>query len=440
MLPINEFEKCAVVIFDIEGYSKKTIGEQAKLVKDFVVLLDQRIEADLKDLEPDVFSTGDGAILSIGRAKKATRKSVDILVSFVEKFIIEIQQKGLILRTAIHYSDFERVVVIKELKNIQGNFIQIGRTVNTASRIIQYCEPKEIIISKSVFDCLIQEDSVLVNKFFQNELFTTKHGERLLTYSYISDSKFIYSPNCPTHQYKKYNFFPPINGKTIQYYMNIGLGHELKKIISHAFDSIKDINYNNFFVSSNTVVNVLIQLQYDPTDTVYVLSRNERKANFWTQRNKNVYIDYLKKNSDKHNKSINQTRVKVYDFFSNSSTNSEITKDDIHYELINLHNHGTYFAVPSNIMYRFENLEALLFGITISKKHKFAIIPLPAPENMDVNIQGIQSIKSILAALSDYDAEHGPMRAIIMADERQVDKLIQEFEALLNSPERELIK
>lgn len=41
--PVEDIDRCVVVIFDIEGYSKKVIQEQVSLVQDFVISLDETI-------------------------------------------------------------------------------------------------------------------------------------------------------------------------------------------------------------------------------------------------------------------------------------------------------------------------------------------------------------------------------------------------------------
>lgn len=440
ILPVEDIDRCVVVIFDIEGYSKQIVKEQTNLVRDFVISLDECVSQELKKLCTDVFSTGDGAIVSFGRGCMISLSDVEQIIITVESFVIKMQKSGLILRTAVHYSNDEKAVVIKNLTSIQGDFIQIGKTVNTASRIIQFCEPSEIIISNAVYEAICEGGSRFKNRFFMNEKFTTKHGQELLTYSYIAEPEnhdIFYDPNGPTHSYKKYNYFPPISGQTVKFFMDIGLDFELTKVVSNAFESIKDINYTKVFVSWNSVVNVLIQLQYDPDDTVYVMSRNDRKANFWTQRNKDLYIDYLKKHAKENNGYINQTRVRVYDFFNASH---EMNKNDIHHNLIKLHSTESYYAIANNRMFRYGELERLIFGVTISKKYHFAIIPVPSPESMDARFLGVQNIGDTLKSFSDYDAEHGPMKAFITADKRYVDLLIREFENMLHDSEKELLK
>ena len=216
--------------------------------------------------------------------------------------------------------------------------------------------------------------------------------------------------------------------------MDNGLGFELKKVISNAFEAIKEINYTRQLISYSNVLDVLTQLAYDPYDNVYILNRLDRSANFWTQRGKLAYINKIESYSQQNNGKLNQTRLQVYDPDRNIDR-PVIPEPDILDILEKLHNPGTFFSIPSYVLHRFEKLDELIFGVTISKNHKYAIIPIPSPESFDLKQPVFREIGKTLAQYKDYDVSHGPMKAIITADSRYVQDLIDEFELILKDPE-----
>jgi len=436
---IQELDRTLVAIFDIEGFSKSNPEDQAHAVATFVENLDNILQ-ELNHLVPDAFSTGDGAIISIGRQCKIDKTSTRLFIEFVKNFVLGMLQSGLILRTAVNYSERDRVLIIKDLNSLQGNYVQIGDTINTAARIIAFCEPGEIMINKSVHDLLRGVSLEKEYRFFENDIVRTKHNQDLHTFTYIppeEEKAFLYSPDSAMHQYKRYNYFPPISGEIVKYLMENGLDFELKKVISNAFESIDHINYTRNMISWNNVINVLIQLTYDPTDTMYVLNRLDRPTNFWTQPRRQIYTEYLKNHAEKHGGYINQTRFRIYDY---SKRFEGMKEDDIHNDLIELHNTNTYFSLPSNWLFRYERLNELIFGVTVSKRHKYAIIPIPSQESMDVTFPGLDNIGKALIQYKDYDSSHGPMKAVISANTRYVNELIKEFEELLKEPQLGKIK
>ncbi len=439
MNQIEEIDKSLVAIFEIEGFSNENPETQAILVKSFIEYLNNRLN-DLQDFKPDTFSTGDGAIVSVGRNCKLDKQTTKLFLDFVIDFALNVLKKGLIIRTAVNYSEKDRVLIIEGLKGIQGKYIQIGGTIGAATRIINFCEPRELIINKSLHDYLRKVTLEKDYPFFENEPLITKHNVELKTFTYDppeSEKGIFYSPHSPSHHYKKYNYFPLVKSSILKYFMDHGLDFELDDVISKTFDSMRALNDTKSFVSWHNVLEVLIQLNYDPSDSVYVISRNDRASGFWTQPRKNTYINYLKINADKYDGQINQTRVMVY---NESLSKGLMPKDDIFFDLKKLHKSNTFFSIPASSLIKYEKLSELIFGFTLSKKHKYAIIPIPAPEAMGTNTPKLDNIGKTLKMYENYDVTHGPMKAIITANNKYVEKLIEEMEKLLKDQQIYKIK
>lgn len=421
-------DRTIVCIFDIEGYSKKEPLEQAAALKHFFDSLNNHLST-LSCLTPDAYSTGDGAIIAIGRKCKITGEVCSKFLNFTIEFVHQMHLVGLIMRTAVNYSEFDRLINIKPYKSIHGAYVQSGDAINKASRMLSFCEPKEILISEPLAEFMKRQGIFNAGLFYKNDPLTTKHKEILETYSYIppNSDDLLYSPFSPTHQYKKYSYFPPLGGEVVRFFMETGIEFELKKIVSQAFDSIKNINFTRNVLSWNNIVNVLSQLKYDPDDKVYIISRHDKENNFWTQQNKNMYINYLKTRSLPYG-SINQFRIRIY------GDEKIMRDDDIHHDLIKLHRPRTYFSLAACDLVNSPILNSLIFGATISTKYKYAIIATPAPEAMDTTFPDLENIGLTLERYKEYDSSHGPMKAIISADEKYVLRLINEFEQLLKHP------
>jgi hypothetical protein len=219
-----------------------------------------------------------------------------------------------------------------------------------------------------------------------------------------------------------------VKSEVLKYFMDNGLHYELKYVIESAFDSITNLNKTKKFISGHSVLDVLMQLRYDPSDSVYVVSRNDRASGFWTQPRKRVYINFLKTNAEKTTGYINQVRIIVFD---ESAMWDKLPDDDIIYDLEKLHNTNTFFSLPSSKLVNYQHINELIFGFTLSKKNKYAIIPIPGPDPVGNQKTNLDDIGNLLKLYDGYDVTHGPMRAIITADRKYVNMLISEMDTLL---------
>jgi hypothetical protein len=414
----------------------------AEAVNRFAQRLNERLGAS-PQLGAVAWSTGDGAIVSIGRQRPVTTKDVRDFFDFVVGFTNEMIGEGLILRAAVNSAEAERFVDLPPGGALQGQFIQVGDTINVAARILTFTDPREIMVSDEFWRLLRRLD-ISEHVFLANDPLITKHGEVLLTHTLEpkrSVHSNLYSPSDSSfHAYKKYHYFPPITGETIDYFQRIGLDAELRKLVAYAFESISEISETHSLVSWNQVLNVLTNLTYDPDDTVYVLWRAERAVNFWTQARIRTYLKYLRDHidSDGH---INQIRVRTY---ADENNFENMRSGDMLNQLQPLHKPGTLWGFPISRLSgaaQYERLSKLIFGVTISTKYQYAIIPVPAPEAVGQSHISTRDLEAgdRLRIYGDgqYEQSDGPMKAIITANRTYVANLIAEFSELLRDPQRE---
>jgi hypothetical protein len=176
-------------------------------------------------------------------------------------------------------------------------------------------------------------------------------------------------------------------------------------------------------------------LNYDPTDDVLVLSRNERPSGFWTQDRRQDYLAYLKRNADKSGGAINQTRVMVHQpIVGTPSSDDLMPASELHGQMIDLHRTDSYYAVPSTILQaNYDRLAKLVFGFTLSTKHKYVVIPIPKPEGLDADTVGPNRLSEIMSTYQNYDKSDGALKAIISADAKYVGELEREMRALIQN-------
>jgi hypothetical protein len=414
-------EGALVAIFDIEALSESLPEKQTEFVAGFLSLLSSHIAA-LSDLQPDRFLTGTGAIVQIGRSCAIDAVNTKRFLDFAVTFTTGLCAKGMTVRTALNYSEGDALAWAPE--NLPA-----GNIMNVAARTVAFCEPGEIMVTAEVRKLLVRYRLETEFPLQHNEVVTTRHGLRLDTYTYDpgdSPATGLYSPRAPSHPYKRFKGFPPIRTDKLQYFLSNGLENELLKVVSSAYDAIRQINDGSTFLSSSEVVQVLTRTNYDPDDKVLVVSRNDRSTGFWTQRRNEEYVKFLAGHAARNNGHINQTRIWVFD---NSA--EELMGDSILPDLELLHAPQTLFNFPAQLLTQYHHLSQLIFGVTLSTKHGYAIIPAPSADTIDSSRLRVEDIGDLLWQHRRYDDADGPMKAIITADSGFVAMLVQEFERLL---------
>lgn len=442
MLVPEDIDRTLVAIFDIEGFSKRNPKQQSDLVASFIDRLDTALACDLGQIEPDAFSTGDGAIVSIGRRCKIDSDAVISFLDFVVSFTADLLQGGLLIRTAVNYSEGDRILPLTDAKHIRGEYIQIGDTINRATRVLSFCEPREIMVTDTVIDLLRRDGLEQRYAFAENKQFITKHEEPLATYTYRPDAaqrEYMYGPDAPEHPYKRYSVFPPIKADTFRFFRDNGLDFELRKVVGRAYTSMRYVNDTMTFTSWSSVLDVLTSLAYDPSDNVVVLSRNDHPSNFWTQKRGKVYVDYLRRHAKANRGYINQTRIMVYD----DTADEQIMDPDskaLFDALRELHDTNSLFSFPASRLFKYDLVKGLRFGFTLSERHEYSIIAVPSPDDLAGNDVAADRLGETLARFHDYDQRDGPMKAIINGNRADTATLLGETKEMLEDPFVERLK
>lgn len=431
-------DRSLVTILDIEEWSKEAPQDQAELVATFVEKLGDFLES-LRTLKPDAFSTGDGAIVSIGREHRLDPEATELFLTNLLDFTRSLLGDGLVVRVAVNTGQRDLTVSVPADSPLRGDIIQVGDTINIAARILTFCEPREVMVSEATVSWLRLCGHQKLFPFRRNDPLVTKHGVTLLTYSYdppeppTGENKLFYSPRSPSHEYKRFSGFPSIKPETLSSFMPSGLHKELSRVVANAYDSMRAVNDTRTFLSWRNVLKVLVQINYDPTDELLVLSRNERPIGFWTQERREEYLSYLQSNASRSGGYINQTRVMVHRPIPTLPTEKDLMPSSaLHEQMLALHKTDSYYAVASTILLaNYDRLSELAFGFTLSTKHRFVVIPVPSPEELEADAVDPKNLRYLLRTYTEYRPADGPFRAVVSADEQFVSELEREMRLLI---------
>jgi hypothetical protein len=270
-------------------------------------------------------------------------------------------------------------------------------------------------------------------EFRRNEPLRTKHLQVLDTYTFEAPepwAQLFYSPNSSLHKYKRYSSFPPIKGATLELFERYGLDFEIGRVIKSAYSAMETINTTRTFLSWSPALRVLGQLKYDRTDRVLIVSRNDHPG-FWTQSRRSEYLTDLERIAAQDGL-INQTRIMIYG--QDGLHHMTPTDQDLHQRLLAVHGPNTFYSFEARRLFKYEAVDSLIFGFTLSTKHKYAVIPVPAGEEALAQITP-DNIGELLRRYDTYDPGDGPMKAVITANSDFINQLITECQAIIEAPE-----
>lgn len=226
--------------------------------------------------------------------------------------------------------------------------------------------------------------------------------------------------------------FPNIDSSVKSDFEEAGLLTALEHTIEDVSHLINNINNSRTFILHRDVVDVLKNIEYDPGDEVYVLSRMDQARNFWTQHRVEDYINHLENIAQRHDGFINQKRVRI----SPSYFQGEFQDHGIRSNLSALHRPGTYYGYDYKLFRdsdKYRELEKMTYGFTASKKHSYAIMPVPSPAIGGDDRPPVNDVGNFVKHYTEYGIDEG-MGAFITIDREYVDKLIEQMDILLDDP------
>jgi class 3 adenylate cyclase len=136
---------CSVVFLDIVKYSETSVGRQERVKSQF----NQLVAAALARVPPSeriVLDTGDGAALCfISDPEDALFTAIELRNSFGQA----VQEDGRpfpSVRIGINLGP------VRMVEDLNGNQNLIGEAINSGQRVMSFCEPGQILVSRSYFE------------------------------------------------------------------------------------------------------------------------------------------------------------------------------------------------------------------------------------------------------------------------------------------------
>lgn len=162
---------CSVLFLDIEGYSTKSVTEQLAVKQQFNDLL----LGALRHVAPDdriILDTGDGAAVSF-----LSDPEDSLFAAMNLRDAIAASAPQLRVRIGINLGP------VRMLKDINGQVNIIGDGINDAQRVMSFCEPGKILVSRSYFEVVSRLSDDYARLFVFDGTRTDKHVREHAVYA-----------------------------------------------------------------------------------------------------------------------------------------------------------------------------------------------------------------------------------------------------------------
>lgn len=162
---------CSVLFLDIEGYSKKSVSEQLSIKQQFNTLL----AGALRHVAPDdriILDTGDGAAVSF-----LSDPEDSLFAAMNLRDAIATTAPTLRVRIGINLGP------VRLLKDINGQVNIIGDGINDAQRVMSFCEPGKILVSRPYFEVVSRLSDDYAHLFVYEGTHADKHVREHAVYA-----------------------------------------------------------------------------------------------------------------------------------------------------------------------------------------------------------------------------------------------------------------
>ena len=164
---------CSVLFIDIVGYSKQTVSEQLELKRKCNSLLAEAL-GNISERSRIILDTGDGAAVTFfGAPENALFAALRTLDS----------PGDLALRIGVNLGP------IRVVQDLNGQQNVVGDAINVAQRVMSFCEPGQLLVSRSFYEVACRLAPDYVNLFAQEGARTDKHERAHEVYTLIADAR-----------------------------------------------------------------------------------------------------------------------------------------------------------------------------------------------------------------------------------------------------------
>ena len=162
---------CSVLFLDIEGYSKRSVTEQLAIKQQFNALL----VAALRHVATDdriILDTGDGAAVGF-----LSDPDDSLFAAMNLRDAIAATAPMLRVRIGINLGP------VRLLKDINGQVNIIGDGINDAQRVMSFCEPGKILVSRSYYEVVSRLSDDYAHLFVYEGTHADKHVREHAVYA-----------------------------------------------------------------------------------------------------------------------------------------------------------------------------------------------------------------------------------------------------------------
>jgi len=164
---------CSVLFIDIVGYSKQTVAEQLVLKRTCNDVLADAL-GPTSGHERIILDTGDGA-------------AVTFLGAPEHALIVALRTRDgageLSLRMGVNLGP------VRLVNDLNGRENVVGDGINVAQRVMSFCEPGELLISRSFYEVACRLSTDYVNLFVLQGAHTDKHSRTHEVYTVVPDAR-----------------------------------------------------------------------------------------------------------------------------------------------------------------------------------------------------------------------------------------------------------
>ena len=143
---------CSVIFMDIEGYSIKSVSQQAEIKERFNAILSSAIRS-VAAQDRIILDTGDGAaICFLGDPEDVLFAALELRAAFVHAAGDGPNAFG--VRIGVNLGP------VKLVRDVNGSLNAIGDGINVAQRVMSFAEPNCVLVSRSFYEvvgCLSEE-------------------------------------------------------------------------------------------------------------------------------------------------------------------------------------------------------------------------------------------------------------------------------------------
>jgi len=438
MSPVMDLQQGHVLIADMVEFSERSAREQAALVEDFVGLLEAALAETLTDVALNVFPTGDGAIIAtygetVAEVSHLAPRVFDLALSLLRGS----SNRNYAIKVSINSSVHEALIDVSSSGQVHANVIQIGNGINLAERILNFAEPREIVVTDSFREALKNADPAREYTFrVQSQVFV-KHMRSLNLNIYQpsnEEKSFVAEPReSRNRHHKRYAYFPPMKESTLDRFRAVGLETDILQTVEYVYETIAAVNRGYEFISWAPFDEVISDMRPRESEEVLYLERCDYEGGIWETPDVRSRLLRLRKRSS------NQKRL----FLNDSALARDTVLDEDLLDLLRqIHSSDALRRLDIRHA-RASRLPRFRFGVALYPDRGCLVAPIPAPSSYDEYLELIRYTEEPWRVFDRFPHrtwnDGGEFKAFVVADEDLASDLVQEFRKLFSDPYSDLL-